>query len=124
MATKRAHERIPLDMKVCFLQYNIKYSGAVKNISKSGMYIESDTPLPFNSKFDLHLPLKSKLKVFITINTNVLEVSVRVKRLVKDGSYFIGMGVMIVNSYQSYMDFMSGLTTTNEGLFYSHTSYR
>ena len=110
MATKRTHERIPLDMKVTYVQSNTTYLGTVKDISKNGMYIESDTPLPFNSILDLHLPFKAKLMVYITFNNNVLGVPVRVKRLVKDGSSFIGMGVMLLNSSQSYMDFLSGLT--------------
>ena len=110
---KRAHERIPLDMEISFLQSDIKYSGTVKDISQNGMYIEVDTPLPFNSKLDLHMPFKARLKVLIDVNNEVLEVPVQVKRLVKKGTSYIGMGVMLLNSSQSYMDFMSGLPSTN-----------
>jgi hypothetical protein len=110
---KRAHERIPLDLEISFLQFNTKYSGTVKDISKNGMYIESDTPLPFNSKLDIHMPFKASLKILIDFNNEVLEVPVQVKRLVTKGTSFIGMGVMLLNSSPSYMDFMSGLTPTH-----------
>jgi len=110
---KRAHERIPLDMEISFLQFNTKYSGTVKDISKNGMYIETDTSLPFNSKIDLHMPFKASLKILIDFNNEVLEVPVQAKRLVKNGSSFFRMGVTLLNSSSSYMDFMSGLTQTN-----------
>ena len=110
---KRTYERIPLDMKVSFIQSNTKYSGTVKNISKNGMYIESDTSLPFNSKLELQLSFKAKLSVYITFNNNIFGVPVRVKRLVKDGDSFIGMGIMLLNSPPLYMDFLSSLTPTN-----------
>ncbi|HDY70699.1 MAG TPA: PilZ domain-containing protein, partial [Nitrospirae bacterium] len=82
---KRAHERIPLDMEISFLQSDTKYSGTVKDISKNGMYIETDTPLPFDSKLDLHMPFKGRLKILIDLNNEVLEVPVQVKRLVQKG---------------------------------------
>ena len=110
---KRAHERIPLDMEISFLQSDTKYSGTVKDISKNGMYIETDTPLPFDSKLDLHMPFKGRLKILIDLNNEVLEVPVQVKRLVQKGTSFIGMGVMLLDPSQSYMDFMSGLPLTN-----------
>lgn len=106
---KRAYERIPLDLEISFLKFNTKYSGTVKDISKNGMYIESYTPLPFKSKIDLHLPFKANFKILIDFNSEVLEVPVQVKRLVKKGTSFIGMGVMLLNFSPSYMDFMSGL---------------
>ncbi len=108
---KRAYERIPLDMKASFIQSNTKYLGVIKNISKNGMYIESDAPLPFNSKLELQLSFMAKLRIDITFNNKVLGVPVRVKRLVKDGDFFLGMGVMLLSSSQSYMDFLSSLTT-------------
>ena len=110
---KRAHERIPVDLDISFLQFNTKYSGTVKNISKNGMYIETYMPLPFNSKLDLHMPFKARLKILIDFNNEVLEVPVQVKRLVNNGTSLIGMGVMLLNSSPSYMDFMSGLTYAN-----------
>ncbi len=110
---KRAYQRIPVDIEITYEQFNTKYSGTVKNISKNGMYIESDTPLSFNSKLDLHLPYKSKLKVFVISNNNVLGFPVRVKRLVKDETSFIGMGVMLLNSSPSYKNFMNSLTQAN-----------
>ena len=110
---KRAHERISLDLEINFLQFKTKYAGTVKDISKNGMYIETDTPLPFNSKLDIHMPLKASLKILINFNNEVLEVPVQVKRLVKKGTSFNGMGVMLLNFTPSYMDFMSSLIPAN-----------
>ena len=110
---KRAYERIPLDMKVDFLQFSSMYSGTVKNISQNGMYIEADDSLPFHTSLDIHVPFKSKLKILINFNNKVIEVPVRVKRLVKNGSSFIGMGVALVDMSNGYMDFMSNLIHAN-----------
>lgn len=107
---KRVHERIPLDLEISFLQSDTKYMGIVKDISKNGMYIQMDMPLPFNSKLDLLVPSKAKLKILIDFNNELLEVPVRVIRLVKNGTSFVGMGVTILNSSPLYEDFMSGLT--------------
>jgi hypothetical protein len=59
------------------------------------------------------MPFKASLKILIDFNNEVLEVPVQVKRLVKKGTSFIGMGVMLQNPSPSYMNFMSGLTPTN-----------
>jgi len=112
-AKKRVHERIPLDLEISFLQLNTKYSGTVKNISKNGMYIKSDTPLPFNSKLDILMLSKARLKILIDFNSEVFEVPVRVKRLMRKEDFFIGMGVMLLNSSPLYQDFMSSLTKVN-----------
>ena len=110
---RRSYERIQLDMKVSFLRFKKMYSGTLKNVSKSGMYIESDLPLPFYFNIDVHIPLISKLRVYITLDNNVFGFPVRVTRLVKDGDSLIGMGVMLLNSPPLYMDFLRGLTTAN-----------
>ena len=111
---KRAYERIPLDMEVIILKFNTTYSGTIKNLSKNGMYIETDMkPLQINSKFDLHLTFKAKLKAFITFNNNTFEVPLLVERLVEDRGPFIGMGVMILNWSRQYWDFLDSLNLTN-----------
>jgi len=55
----------------------------------------------------------SKLKVFVTHNNNDLGVPVQVKRLVKAGDSYIGMGVMLLDPSQLYMDFMNSLVLSN-----------
>ena len=111
---KRAHERIPLDMEIIIFKFNTTYSGTLKNISKNGMYIETDKkPLPSNSKLNLHLTYKAKLKVFITFNNSTFEVPVQVKRLVEGESPSIGMGVMLLNWSRPYWDFLDSFNPTN-----------
>lgn len=110
---KRAHERIALDLKISFFQSSSEYTGTVRNISQNGMYIESRDPLPFQSKFDLHKPFKTKLSVCINCNGDTFDVPVRVKRLVGNDDSFTGMGVMLQNPSKSYMDFLSGLSISS-----------
>ena len=110
---KRAHERLPLEMEVIFRQSDTMYSGTRKNISQNGMYIETLDPLPFQSSFDIHIPFKSKLQVLVKFNNDVLEIPVRVKRLVKQGPSFTGMGVMLQNISNDYMDFLSNIIPAN-----------
>lgn len=110
---KRGYERIQLDLKVNFFQLKEMYTGTIKNISQNGMYIETNEPLPFNSNFDVHLSFKAKLNVLINFNNDVLEVPVRVKRLVKNGSSFNGMGVELVDTSKGYLDFMRNLIPAN-----------
>ena len=110
---KRAHERMPIAMEVNFFQFNTMYPATIKNVSQNGMYIETTESLPFYSKFDVHIPFRSKLKILINFNNDVLEVPVRVKRLVKNGTSFTGMGVMLLNTSRNYMDFMSNLIPAN-----------
>lgn len=110
---KRAYERVSLDRKVQFLISEEKYPATIKNISQNGMFIETEEPLPFHSNLDANLPFKYNLKVLIDFKNDILEVPVRVKRLVKNGSAFNGMGVALIDTSQEYMDFMSGLAVAN-----------
>ncbi len=111
---KRAYERVLLDKKVQFLISEEMYPATIKNISQNGMLIETEEPLPFHSNLDANLPFKYNLKVLIDFKNDILEVPVRVKRLVKNGSSsFNGMGVALIDTSEEYMDFMSGLTVAN-----------
>ena len=110
---KRAYERVSLEQKVQFLISEDMYPATIKNISQNGMFIETEEPLPFHSNLDANLPFKYNLKVLIDCKKDVLEVPVRVKRLVKNGSSFKGIGVALVNTSEEYMDFMSTLIPAN-----------
>ena len=110
---KRAYERLPLEMEVQFRQLDDMYPGTIKNISQNGMYIETSAPLPFQSNFDVHMPFKTKLQIYVSFNNTVLEIPVRVKRLVKNGADFTGMGVMLSNPCHNYMAFLSNLIPAN-----------
>lgn len=73
------------------------------------MYIETDTPLPFRSKIDAVFPFPVKLGINIPSGDQVLEVPVKVRRLVKDDGYFNGMGVELTNASEEYLEFLSGI---------------
>jgi hypothetical protein len=106
---KRAHERIPADLEVNFMCENSSYTGRVTNLSKNGMYIEAETPLPFRSKFEVFFPFNLKLGINIPNGDEVLEVRVKVRRLVKKDDYFNGMGVELTNISDEYLEFLSGI---------------
>lgn len=106
---QRAYERIATEIEVQFVRSDIQYTATLKNISQNGMYIESPEPLPFHSRLDIHLPFKSRLKVLIDFKDTVLEVPVKVRRLAQDGSLFTGMGVVLTDTSESYLEFLKSL---------------
>ena len=87
---KRAYKRIPLKMLAGFFYDNTVYTGRVTNLSKNGMYIETEISLLSQSKLEV-------LEVHIPFKDEVLKVVVRIKRLAKRGGYFNGMGVELID---------------------------
>ncbi|NOZ69940.1 MAG: PilZ domain-containing protein [Deferribacteres bacterium] len=96
---KRAYERIPSDVKVDFFCSNAMYTGTLKNVSKRGMCIDTDTCFPLKSEFEVRIPF----------NNEVIEVPVKVRRLIKTDDYYRGIGVELVNSHDKYHEFVSSL---------------
>ncbi len=94
---KRAHQRIPLILQVNFLYQNTIYTGTVTNISKNGMYIETENFLPLISRFEVRVPLMDE----------VMEVPVRVKRLVETDRNFTCMGVELITPAPYSMELLS-----------------
>ncbi len=85
---KRAHRRIPLTLQVNFLYQNTIYTGTVTNISSNGMYIETENFLPLITQFEVRVPLMDE----------VMEVPVRVIRLVETDRHFTCMGVELITA--------------------------
>ncbi len=96
---KRACERIPSNVKVDFFCSNAMYTGTLKNVSKRGMCIDTDTCFPLQSEFEVRIPF----------NNEIIEVPVKVRRLIKTDDYYIGIGVELLNSHGRYHEFVSGL---------------
>lgn len=103
---KRSSERIPASLVVKFAHRGSICYGLITDISKSGMRINAGVCLPSNSSLKLLLPLKEE----------VLELPVKVRRLVKTDAFYDIMGVevlkppdkylSIVDSFKSAMDIL------------------
>jgi len=94
---KRAHRRISLTLQVNFLYQNTIYTGTVTNISKNGMYIETENFFPMISQFEVRVPLMDE----------VMEVPVRVKRLVETDRHFTCMGVEFITPAPYSMEILT-----------------
>jgi hypothetical protein len=107
---KREYERISSNMQVNYFYNNAMYTGTVTNLSKNGMYIKTEASLPFKSKFEVLIPFKSKIDIIIPLEDEVMEVPVKVRRLVKEDGHYEGMGVELSNPSQDYLEFLNKLT--------------
>jgi hypothetical protein len=96
---KRAFERIPVGLEAKFFSGNGIYKGIVKDVSKKGMFINTSTCFPFDTLFEILIPLKEK----------ELRVPVRVVRIVKTDGFYEGMGVDLMNPPSDYMEFFNRL---------------
>lgn len=96
----RAFERISLNIKVNFSCCGINYNGTVTNISENGMLIRTyEMIFPFHSEFELVLPLEEE----------VLNLPVKVSRLIKTGDIYNEIGIVILNPTNQYLKFINNL---------------
>lgn len=96
---KRAFERIHTNVPANFIYGDTIHTGTVTNISENGMYINTRTCFPFKSEFDVLIPFKK----------DVLNVPVKVSRLIKKGDNYDGMGLELLKQPQNYLEFLSSL---------------
>lgn len=97
---KRTYERIPASLVAKFFLCNTLYYGIVTNISENGMCINTGTCFPCGSKVKLRIPLKEE----------VLEVPVKVSRVVKEtNSLYDVMGVEVLNPSERYLQIVDNL---------------
>jgi hypothetical protein len=102
--TRRACERIPSSLVVKFLHENSICYGIVTNISEKGMCIKSGVCLPCDSHIKLQIPLKDQH----------LEVSVKVRRVVKDRGFYDTMGVELLKPTRKYLKIVDRIKNTLE----------
>ena len=101
MIEKRAKERIPASIDAKHFVGNSLYAGTVKNLSENGIYINSDFCLPTNSLFEL----------LISLNENVSNIPVKVRRAVKEGAFYNAMGIEVLKQPKEYLEFVNRLKT-------------
>ncbi len=91
---KRSSERSPSNLNACFRCCNMDYSGTVKNISETGMFI---------STRNMSFPDDAQFEVQLDVNNEYLNLPVRMCRLTISPDLDDAMGVEIINPPQSYL---------------------
>lgn len=90
---KRADKRFPSSLVVKYFHRGSLCYGLVTDLSKRGMCINAGACLPSNSSINLILPLKE----------DVLELSVKVRRVVRTDTFYDTMGVEVLNPSDTYL---------------------
>lgn len=76
----------------------MKRCGTVMNLSEKGMFISTrDMDFPFHSRFNVAFPLEDRM----------LTIPVAMRRLLRSGDTYNGMGVEIVVPPQEYLAFVN-----------------
>ena len=96
---RRSFERIPVDFKVRYFCGDTALNGTVTNLSENGMFIDTTIDFPFDSNFELVLPLEDE----------VVKISAIIKRVVKNKGAYEGMGVELVNPPDNYLQLVNKL---------------
>jgi len=91
---KRSNARIPSSLIVKFIHRGSLCYGLITDLSENGMRINSGVCLPSNSSLKLLLPLKDE----------VLELPVKVRRLVKTDAFYDIMGVEVLKPTEKYLE--------------------
>ncbi len=96
---KRAFDRIPVNLEVLYFCGSMIHNGTITNLSEKGMFISTKMDFPFDSSFELLIPL----------NNEILNVPVKVKRIVKTDNFYDGIGVELLNPLPNYLRFVNNL---------------
>lgn len=96
---RRVFERIPVDFKVRYFCEDTACNGTVTNLSENGMFIDTTIDFPFDSNFELLLPLENE----------VMKISAIIKRMVSNKGVYKGMGIELVNPPENYLHFVNEL---------------
>ena len=94
---KRKCARKLVREKVIYSFGNIFYSGKLLNVSKEGMFIETA----------YCLPVDGMLMLIMKINDSFVNLKVQVKRLVRSSGVYRGMGLQLMNSPTSYLEYVN-----------------
>ncbi|MEW6601838.1 MAG: PilZ domain-containing protein [Nitrospirota bacterium] len=98
---KRAYERFPSNLHARLLYGNMIYSGIVTNLSKKGMFVNTNVRFPVNTEF----------MILLQINNRTLKIPIKVRRAVKRESAYhsktdCGIGVELLDAPQNYVDYV------------------
>jgi hypothetical protein len=101
---KRSAVRIPASLVVKFMHRGSVCYGLITDISQNGMRINSGVCLPANSSLKLMLPLKEE----------VLELPVKVRRLVETDAFYDIMGVEVLKPPEKYIQIVENFKCAYE----------
>ncbi len=105
---ERAFPRKTVNIQADFIYEKARYAGTVTNLSKKGMYINTELRLPLRSNL-VHTFFKSKFEIFLPFNGNILKVPLKVRRLVKTDGFYNGIGADVYNPPQDYFELIDSL---------------
>ena len=100
---RRAFERILVNFKVRYFCGDTAWNGTITDLSEIGMFIDTTIDFPFDSNFELVLPLSDE----------VMKISAIIKRMVKDKGVYKGMGVELINPPENYLKMVNELRLTS-----------
>ena len=113
---KRAYNRIPVSIKIKYLEWRIgfknQYTGTIKNITEKGMFISTNYNVPLDSIIEVCIPVKKKVfgisvkKNKFCIDANVISI-VWGKNISKDSNACIG--IELSNPPKEYLEFVGSL---------------
>ncbi len=109
---KRTFDRIAVSTEVpaSIFHDNYVYAGKVVNISNKGIYLETETPLPFDSKFLMLHPFKSRLELHISLQEKDLKVAIKLKRLMQNENCQ-GIAAEVIHPEIEYLEFVDTFRT-------------
>ncbi|MEW6599469.1 MAG: PilZ domain-containing protein [Nitrospirota bacterium] len=97
---RRAFERVPVNITVRFCCGNDDCNGTVSDLSEKGMFICTENMcFPFNSEFKLAFPLGDE----------ILNLSVKVRRITKTADRYDGIGIELLSLPKGYLDYIETL---------------
>lgn len=95
---KRASQRVPVTLE--FHCFDTEYFGTVTNLSEKGMFIKSQK---------ICFPLMLQFEISIPVEQEMLNIPVKVNRMIKSNGYYDGMGVELLEQPQKYLEFINWL---------------
>lgn len=100
---RRAFERIPASLE--FHSLNVDYFGVVTDLSENGMFIKSQK---------ISFPFKKQFEILIPINDNMLNVLVKVTRIIKSKRFYDGIGVELLKPSRNYLNLVRSLRSSQK----------
>lgn len=97
---KRSCTRIGATLRVEFDCSNTICCCTAINLSEKGMLLKAS---------DIFFPMDTRFEIFIHLKGEVLEVPVRVNRLVKTDDVYDGIGIELIDPPPAYVNFIGSL---------------
>lgn len=106
---RRAYERYPASLQARLFFGNMIYSGKVTNISKKGMFVNTNIRFPVNTEF----------MMVVLLNNRTVKIPIKVRRTIKRESGYnsrtdCGIGVELLDAPQPYIDFVGTRKSTRQ----------